>query len=59
MTEKIREFMAKKTTTKKITPTLKSKLRDQFVQGVIENDQRIYPTLDDLKVKYKEAQSSL
>ena len=59
MTEKIREFMAKKTTTKKITPTLKSKLRDEFVQGVMENDQRIYPTLDDLKVKHKVAQSSL
>ena len=51
--------MAKKTTTKKITPTLRNKMRNEFVQGIVDGEMRSYPTLDELKTKHKVAQSSL
>ena len=51
--------MAKKTTNKKITPTLKTKMRNEFVQGVVKDEVRTYPTLDQIKSQYKVAQSTL
>lgn len=51
--------MVKKTIKKKLTEALKLKIRNEFVQGIEKNNQRIYPTLDDLIKKHKVAQSTI
>ena len=52
--------MSKKTITSKLTDTLKIKMRNDFVQGVSdENGIKNMPTLDELATKYKIAKSTL
>ena len=51
--------MTKKTTPTKLTDSKKLKIRNDFVQGIEKDNQRIYPTLDELIKKYKVAQSTV
>ena len=51
--------MSKKTSTSKLTETLKIKIRNEFVQGRGENENKSFPTLDELIKKHKVAQSTL
>lgn len=51
--------MTKKTTPTKLTDSKKLKIRNDFVQGIEKDNQRTYPTLDELIKKYKVAQSTV
>lgn len=52
--------MSKKTTTSKLTDTLKIKMRNDFVQGISdESGIKNMPTLDELATKYNIAKSTL
>ena len=45
-------------TNKKLTPTLKLKLRNEFVQGYDGAEERTFPNLDELIKKHKVAKST-
>ena len=51
--------MTKKTNTKKLTDTLKMKIRNDFVHGVDGEEKKIFPTLDELCKQYKVAKSTV
>tara|TARA_R100000773_G_scaffold1465_4_gene2160 strand:- start:560 stop:1120 length:561 start_codon:yes stop_codon:yes gene_type:complete len=51
--------MSKKKKQVKLTPTIKNKLRNDFVQGFVEDDVTIFPTLDDVIKKYRVAKSTV
>ncbi len=51
--------MNSKTNKSKLTDTLKLKIRNEFVQGIDENSERVLFTLDELIKKYKVAQSTI
>lgn len=51
--------MNKKTKTSKLTDTLKIKIRNEFVQGIDEINERKFYTLDELIKKHKVAQSTI
>lgn len=51
--------MTKKTTPTKLTDAKKLKIRNDFVQGIEEDNKRTYPNLDELIKKYKVAQSTV
>ena len=45
--------MNKKRTNNRFTDTLKNKLRNQFVHGIVVDGETTFPTLDDLITKNK------
>lgn len=51
--------MTKKTNTKKLTDTLKMKIRNDFVHGIDVDDKKHFPNLDELIKKYNVAQSTI
>jgi len=51
--------MTNKTKTSKLTDTLKLKIRNEFVQGIDESNERKFYTLDELIKKHKVAQSTI
>ena len=52
--------MNKKSTTQKLTETVKLKIRNDFVQGVSDDEGlKNFPTLEELHKEYKVAKSTL